>query len=204
MPLQNTPSVSRYLHLSASPISPSSTSTVIIHISIRACPSCCPHCCWGTDECVWESHPQRSHQRERYWFFITMTSQSQLHSVSHIRDLKTETESKWWSLPITPTCSSEVYKCFLLWDVILLLYSSLWVLYLLVNYSLSLHQTAERQWNLHPRGYGGLQEAAKPAKDVRTGLFLFFGLTAEWHLCIWEIQLRSGQRDKKSFWNIPT
>ncbi len=78
-------------------------------------------------------------------------------------------------------------------------YSTYWWLL-----SLSLHQTAERQWNLHPRGYGGLQEAAKPAKDVRTGLFLFFGLTAEWHWCIWEIQLRSGQRDKKSFWNIPT
>lgn len=84
-------------HLSASPISPSSTSTVIIHKSTTECPSCCHHWCWGTDECVWESHTQRSHQRERYWFFITMTSQSQLHSVSHIRDLKTETEteSEW-------------------------------------------------------------------------------------------------------------
>lgn len=107
-----------------------------------------------------------------------MTSQSRLYSVSHIRDLKQRRCLNGNHFPSPLTLLSHSYM--LQWGFLVLFAVRLYLIIIpcecstycwTINLSLSLHQTAERQRHLHPRGFRSLQEAAKPAQDVRKGLF---------------------------------
>ncbi len=70
-----------------------------------------------------------------------------------------------------------------------------------INLCLSLHQTAEWQWHLRPRGYRVLQEAAKPAQDCTKRVYFSFSVWLLNDIGVFgKFSFAMDSRTRKSFW----